>query len=85
MAKHGRIKWELNKKGVAALLRSSGVKADLQNRANRIATAAGPGVQARVWEGFDRSRARVETVTREADERQATQRTLSRAIDAGKG
>lgn len=84
MAKQ-RVKWQLNKAGVAALLRSPGVKADLRARGNRIAAAAGPGVSAHVWEGFDRSRARVTTTTREADEREATSRSLSRAIDAGRG
>ncbi|HEX7352490.1 hypothetical protein [Brachybacterium sp.] len=81
----GRIKWQLNKKGVAQLLRSPGVRADLQKRADRIATAAGPGVDARVWDGFDRTRARVATTTEEADRNQAQYGTLSRAIDAGKG
>lgn len=84
MAKQ-RITWVLNKQGVAALLRSPGVKADLRSRANRIAAAAGPGVEGHVWEGFDRSRARVQTVTAEADRREATQKSLSRAIDAGRG
>lgn len=85
MAKRGRIRWELNKPGVAALLRSPGVKADLQRRADRIALAAGAGVVGYVWEGFDRSRARVFTASEEADYRQARYRTLSRAIDAGRG
>lgn len=84
MAK-SRIKWELNKKGVAALLRSPGVKRDLQNRADRIALAAGSGVSGHVWEGHDRSRARVQTTTKDADVRQAKYKTLSRAIDAGRG
>lgn len=82
--KQGRIRWEMNKKGVAALLRSPGVKRDLKDRADRIALAAGAGVKGYVWDGFDRSRARVVTTTPEADFRQARHRTLSRAIDAGR-
>src|SRR5690606_10936180 len=61
MAKKARIRWDLNRKGVAQLLRSPGVKRDLQSRANRIALAAGEGVKGYVWDGFDRSRARVVT------------------------
>lgn len=85
MAQKSRIRWDLNKKGVAALLRSPGVKADLQRRAGRMALAAGEGVKGYVWEGHDRSRARVTTVTRDADWRQARYNTLGRAIDAGRG
>lgn len=85
MAQRGRIKWELNTKGVAALLRSPGVKADLQNRANRIALGAGVGVRGYVWDGHDRARARVVTTTPDADWRQARYNTLGRAIDAGRG
>ena len=84
-AKKGRIRFELNKKGVSALLRSPGVSRDLQARANRIATAAGDGVRAYTWQGHDRTRARVFTATRDADYRQARYRTLSRAIDSGRG
>lgn len=85
MAKQGRIRFELNKKGVSQLLRSPGVKADLQNRADRIALGAGVGVRGYVWEGHDRSRARVVTTTPDADWRQARYNTLGRAIDAGRG
>lgn len=85
MAKKARIRWDLNRKGVAQLLRSPGVKRDLQSRANRIALAAGEGVKGYVWDGFDRSRARVVTTTPDADWRQARHRTLSRAISSGRG
>lgn len=81
----GRIKWQLNKKGVAALLRSQGVVDDLRDRGNRIATAAGSGHRAVVYQGHDRARGRVMTTTAKADERQAKTRSLSRAIDAGRG
>lgn len=82
--KAGRVKWQLNKKGVGQLLRSEGVQADLRARANRIANGAGPGVAAHVWQGFDRARARVVTTTEEADLREAEDRALSRAIDLGR-
>lgn len=85
MAKKSRVRWDLNRKGVAALLRSPGVNRDLQSRANRMALAAGEGVKGYVWQGHDRSRARVVTTTPDADWRQARYRTLSRAIDAGRG
>lgn len=83
--KRGRVRWDLNRRGVAELLRSPGVQRDLQSRANRIALAAGVGVKGYVWQGHDRARARVVTTSPEADWRQARYRTLSRAIDAGRG
>lgn len=80
-----KIRIEIDPKGVRALLRSPGVRADLQSRADRIATGAGPGVTAYTWQGHDRVRARVTTATEEADKNEALYDTLSRAIDLGKG
>lgn len=80
-----KIRIELNSKGVGALLRSPGVRADLQARADRIATGAGEGHAAYTWRGHDRTRARVTTSTDEADRSEAIDGTLSRAIDLGRG
>jgi hypothetical protein len=77
-----RIK--LNRKGVAALLKSPEVKADIRSRAGRIAATAGPGFEARTSVGRTRARAVVITTTSEARLAQAKDRKLSNAISAGR-
>lgn len=78
-------KFVLNKKGVNELLHSPGIKADLKARAERVAAEAGPGMEVAVDDGKNRSRAAVITVTPEAMEGEATDRRLTRAIDAARG
>lgn len=75
---------KLNRAGVRALLRDPKIVADLTRRGNAIAAAAGTGFVVDVEVG--RSRARVEVVTRtpEAMQREATYRSLTRAVDAGR-
>lgn len=77
-----RIK--LNHKGVRALLRSPQVLADLERRARAIAAAAGPGHRVESGVGRNRARAAVVTETPEARHAEATERNLTRAIDAGR-
>lgn len=77
----------LNRKAVGQLLRSTGVKAELAERAKRIHKAAGgdkAGYRADSFEGFDRSRAQVVAATRKAQTDQARHRTLDSAINAGR-
>lgn len=66
------------------LLRSPEVRADLEARARRIAAAAGPGMEVDVEVGAKRARASVRTATYEAMRAEATDRALSRALDAGR-
>jgi hypothetical protein len=75
---------KINRKATAALLKSSEVKADLGGRARRIASAAGPGFEARSNIGRTRARATVITTTTEARLAQAKDRKLSNAISAGR-
>lgn len=75
----------LNRKGVKALLRSPEVLADLKQRAERIAAAAGSGMEVSAMVGQNRARASVITATRSARRAEATSRALTRAIDAGRG
>lgn len=82
MAKNVRIK--LNRKGVQALLRGPEIQADLERRANAIAAAAGPGFDVDTFVGRNRARADVATGTHEARKAEATNRVLTRAIDAGR-
>lgn len=74
---------ELDAAGVGALLKSPGVLADMQKRADRIAAAAGPGMKATSWVGFDRAHGRVQTNSPDADRAEAVDRSLTRAIRAG--
>lgn len=82
MAKNVRI--EVNRKAVRSLLRSPEVKADLERRAKKIAAAAGPGFEVDSHVGKNRARADVATGTFEAMRAEATDRALTRAVDAGR-
>lgn len=83
-----RIRIEINHAEVARLLRGegeyAGIREDLRRRAQRIADAAGPGNV--VEEGGSRHRARfvVLTETEQAMIAEARDRSLSRALDAGR-
>lgn len=83
--KVGLTKFELNHAGVRELLCSDGVLADLRGRAERIAAAAGDGMEVDARVGANRARASVHTATWEARHAEALDRVLTRAIDAGRG
>lgn len=74
----------LHHAGVRDLLRSTEVRNDLERRARAIATAAGPGHGTDSEVGAYRARAVAYTETWAAMEAEATNRTLTRAIDAGR-
>lgn len=78
------IRVTLNPKGVEALLKSAEVQADLKRRADAIAAAAGPGMEARASVDKDRARAAVVTATFDAILAEAAHKNLTRAIDAGR-
>lgn len=82
MAKTAQVK--LNSKAARELLRSTEVRRDLEARAKRIADAAGDGMEASSMIGRSRARASVITATPEAMVAEATDRELTRAIDAGR-
>lgn len=79
-----KVRLVLNRKGVAALLKSSGVADDMMRRAQAIASAAGDGMEPSVQIGRTRARASVITATDEAMEAEATTRRLTSAINAGR-
>lgn len=81
----GRIKIEMNPAGVREILQSEAVRAELHRRAQLIADAAGEGMEASSQIGATRARASVRTETPEAMRAEAEDRTLSSAIDAGRG
>jgi hypothetical protein len=71
----------LNRAGVKALLR---MPVWVEDRAKAIAEAAGPGNEAEVSVGPNRARAAVVTKTFDAMRDEATEHTLTRALDAGR-
>lgn len=75
----------LKRRGMRGLLRSVEVEADLLRRAERIAAAAGPGHEVESDVGPNRARAMVRTESIDAMRAEATDRTLTRAVDAGRG
>ena len=79
------VKVKLNSAGMRALLRDRRVQQDLDERAERIAAAAGDGVVARSSPTAQRARAVAITATPKAMRAEATDRALTRAFDAGRG
>lgn len=84
----GTFKFVPNAKGIAELLRSPQIAADLHARAERIAAAASDGdaeynVHSEI--GTRRARAAVVTANIEAQLAEHRERRLARAIDAARG
>ena len=80
-----KIRLKFNYAGFDAIRKSPGVQADLKERAERIAAAAGEGHEVTTRVGAHRARANIVTATHEAREGEATDKTLSSALDAGRG
>ena len=76
---------KLNSAGIRQLLKSPEMAAELERRAQAIADAAGDGHRVEVSETPTRARAVVITDSTEARIAEAKDRTLTRAIDAGRG
>ena len=80
-----KIRIDVNDAGIQELLKSGEVRAFLKAKADRIAAAAGPGMEASSWSGRTRARASVITATSKARKAEAKDRALTRALDAGRG
>jgi len=80
-----RFRVEPNHAGIRELLRSDGVRRDLERRAARVAAAAGDGMAYDSDVGTNRARATVWTESFDAKVDEATERNLTRAIDAARG
>ncbi len=78
------MKIVINREGIKELLNAPGVVKDLEARAERIAEAAGPGMETRPSETARRARVAVITATPDAARREAKERALTRALDAGR-
>lgn len=79
-----RIEWNLA--AFRAIRTDPAIVADLQDRAERIAAAAGPGHEVAVTTtgGRGRARASIVTATFEARMSESENMTLTSAIDAGR-
>lgn len=78
------VKVRLTRSGPRQLRQSPGVKADMERRAQAIAAAAGGGMEVDSHVGRSRARATVAAVSWEARRAEASDRALTRAIDAGR-
>lgn len=79
-----KVRVRINNRALAALLKGDEVKTDLDDRAARIAAAAGEGMETDGEVGRQRYRASVRTADVEAMKAEAKDRALSRAVDAGR-
>lgn len=75
---------KMKKAGSRQLLTGSAVEDDIRARAEAIAHAAGEGFIAEVTVGRERVMAAIRPTTYEALEAEATNRALTRALDAGR-
>lgn len=82
MASKVRIK--LNRRAFPVLLKCPEVQAELKRHADPIAEAAGLGMEVDLYVGKTRARATIRTATFEARRAEATNRALTRALDAGR-
>ena len=75
----------LKSRGIKSLLRSAEVRSDLERRAAAIKSAAGDGFESDSRTGTNRAHASVYTDTYDAMVAEARNRTLTRALTAGRG
>lgn len=80
-----RVRIDINSAGIQSLLKSPEVEALLRAKAERIAAAAGEGMEAGSRVGRTRARASVITASRSARKAEAENRSLTKALDAGRG
>ena len=78
-----KVRLEINSRNIGRLLRGSEVQADLLRRGNSIAAAAGPGHSVDMT-FTDRAAVFIRTDTFEAIRSEASDRTLTSALDAGR-
>lgn len=78
-----KVRVKVLPKGTRALLRDPKVF-ELKRRADQIAAAAGPGHDVEISVGRNRAHADIATDTFEARAAEARNRSLTRAIDAGR-
>lgn len=72
----------VNRSGVREIMRSQAVAAELHERGEKIAAAAGEGMEVESHIGANRARTIVTTATFEARQAEAKDRRLTKALDA---
>lgn len=75
---------KLNLRGLNAIMTSPAVSAVVEERARRIAAAAGDGFEVVIRPHKYTARAYVQTATWAARRREAKEKVLNRALDAGR-
>lgn len=79
------IRLEMNYKTMADIMKSSPVMNELMRRGRLVQAAAGRGHMLTSRTGRTRARVSVITASQGAREREATDRSLTRALDAARG
>ena len=79
-----RVRLELNREGVAALMKSPEVQAELAERGGRVLAAAGEGHELKASVGRNRARVKVFTRSQHAKNAEAKRRNLTLALEAGR-
>ena len=79
-----KVTIKLDSPGIEKFLRSAEVEQDMRRRAGNIARAAGDGMHHGTVQGRDRVAGQVWTGTVQARQAEAKDRTLTRALDAGR-
>lgn len=78
------VKVKLKIRGINAVMKSNPVQSEVARRAVRIAKAAGPGFEAVVNPAKYTARAFVRTTDDASRKAEAKDKTLTRALDAGR-
>ncbi len=75
-----KVKFELNRQGVAQLMKSGAMQSILKSEASSIKSKAGTGYQQDVYVGKNRANARVWADTNDAIEDNSTRNTLLKSV-----
>ncbi len=79
-----KVKIVVHKRPLVALLKGPEIKRLIDAKTTRIAATAGPGMETDGAVGRNRYRGSVRTATFEARKAEASNRALSKALDAGR-
>lgn len=79
------VKIKINHDAVRQLLTGGDIETIMVGLGRKIASAAGEGVEVKSWVGRNRVRVTVRTATPEAMLDEAKNRSLTRAVGAGRG
>lgn len=75
-----KVKFELNRQGVATLMKSAGMQSILKSEASKIKNRAGAGYDQDLHVGKNRANARVWAYTQSAKQDNSTRNTLLKSV-----